>query len=112
MNKAVGVFTTIILIAIVAIGFFFGRQLFNASGREVEDVSSNLVSANTVTWPRAVEMIKNCEITSVSQSHSLNVILTTREQRTFRATEPAIDEVFKVANQAKSKCGEIMFVTE
>ena len=66
----------------------------------------------TTDWEVLVELIEACEATSITQSHSKEVRITTKEGFILRAKEPEIDDIFTVYNNIKETCGSIPIATE
>jgi hypothetical protein len=58
------------------------------------------------------EMISDGQVTSVSQSHSLQVSLALTDGRVLHTVEPQIDEVLRVVNQCGERCRGVVVVTE
>lgn len=65
-----------------------------------------------ISWLQAKNFIEDCGVTMITQTHSLDVILTMTDGSTLVAVEPTIDEVFSVAQEVSSKCGNIPLATE
>lgn len=69
--------------------------------------------SSQIPWAEAVELIRSCQVTSVVQTHSLEVDIFTQDGRKLHTQEPEIDLVIKEARQASDKCGfEIIIATE
>jgi len=64
-----------------------------------------------ILWYQAAELIRSCEIESVTQTHALDVFLTLKGGERVRAVEPNIDEVFRIL-QTAGNCGGIPIATE
>lgn len=65
-----------------------------------------------IPWPKAVELIDECRVKLIMQAHNLNVGLELKDGDRVTAIEPTIDEVFKVYNQSKERCGNVPIATE
>ena len=65
-----------------------------------------------VSWQTAQEMILRGQVTRVSQSHSLEVLLTLRDGRVVRSVEPQIDDVLRVIRQCGPACAGVAVATE
>lgn len=65
-----------------------------------------------ISWPKAQNYIKDCDVSMVMQSHSLNVDITLENGTRYRTVEPVIDEVFKLVETASKTCGNIGIATE
>ncbi len=69
-------------------------------------------AAETADWATAQVFLLSGQVVQVSQSHSLQVILTLRDGRQLATTEPALDEVMKVIQQCGDLCKDIKVITE
>lgn len=65
-----------------------------------------------ISWQKAVELIEQCKIEMIMQTHALDVYLNLRDGTRVRAVEPLIDEVFKITERAQVRCGSIPSATE
>lgn len=63
-------------------------------------------------WAQAVAALKSCMVSMVVQAHSLNVELTLKDGKKYTAVEPTIDEVFRVLDTVRDRCGDISIATE
>ncbi len=63
-----------------------------------------------VAWMHAAELIRECAVSGVMQTHALDVYVTLKNGERVRTIEPLIDEVFKVVEQ--SSCPDISVATE
>ena len=68
--------------------------------------------ATILAWDRIVEAVRQCEVTSVFQSHSRNVSVERKDGSTLSAVEPAIDDIFDVVLASEKTCGRILMATE
>ncbi|MBW3538132.1 hypothetical protein KY386_01405 [Candidatus Parcubacteria bacterium] len=66
----------------------------------------------TITGTEAVELIRNCRVKSVVQSHSRQVGLTLDDGSGRRVVEPELDQVMAAVQASENRCGPIMIVTE
>ena len=64
------------------------------------------------TWDMAKTAVANCEVTKAFQSHSRIVNLELKNGNKLIASEPVIDDVMKIVNEAEAKCGRIQIATE
>ncbi|MDD5290759.1 MAG: hypothetical protein PHZ04_01455 [Patescibacteria group bacterium] len=67
---------------------------------------------NDVLWQRIKQSIKNCEVGSTMQTHSLEVTAVLKTGEVIKAFEPKIDDIFEITDKVKDKCGEIRTATE
>lgn len=65
-----------------------------------------------VSWEAAVEILKNCEVKIVSQTHSLDVYLSLKDGSSIHTKEPRIDLIGEEIIKLREKCGEILYATE
>lgn len=65
-----------------------------------------------VRWDMAVEIIKSGIVVVVSQTHSLDVVLSLKDGTQFITKEPNIDAVFAVIDQCGLPCQDILQATE
>lgn len=65
-----------------------------------------------VSWREAVSHLESCNVKMVVQTHGLDVYLDLRDGSRVRAKEPAIDEVFRVIDRTRDKCGTFPIATE
>jgi len=63
-------------------------------------------------WQRIIDAINKCEAVSAAQAHSLSVSVKLKSGEEIEAVEPVIDDIFRVADEARSRCGEIIMATE
>jgi hypothetical protein len=69
-------------------------------------------TAETADWATAQTFLISGQVVQVTQSHSLQVILTLRDGRQLATTEPAFDDVLKVIEQCGDLCKDIVVTTE
>jgi hypothetical protein len=69
-------------------------------------------TAETADWATALTFLNSGQVVQVSQSDSLQVILTLRDGRQLATTEPAIDDVLKAIEQCGDLCNDIVVTTE
>ena len=67
---------------------------------------------NETYWDMLKQAVGNCEVTSIMQSHSLEVTAVLKSGRVINAKEPAIDDIFNIVDQVEEKCGQIRMATE
>lgn len=65
-----------------------------------------------ISWPQAIFLIRECRVSMLMQTHSLDVYLTLPDGRVLRAVEPVIDEVFRIHADTQGKCPGIPIATE
>ena len=68
--------------------------------------------SNEVSWAEAEQMILNGEVAMIFQAHSLEVVLTLKDGSHVLATEPTIDEIFRVVQACGETCADIVMATE
>ena len=64
------------------------------------------------TWDAVLTALTNCKVKSVFQAHSKLVALKLKNGNEVTANEPQIDDVMKVVDELKSRCGDIRLSTE
>lgn len=90
----------------------------NCSGREKAACLENKCwisidhTLNETYWEMLKQAVKDCKVTSIMQTHSLEVTAVLRTGVVIKAMEPEIDDIFDVINQTRDKCGEIRMATE
>lgn len=65
-----------------------------------------------ISWPAATQLIEACEVTTVTQTHALDVYLTLKNGAQVRAVEPTIDALLDITQRAQAKCGSFPVGTE
>jgi len=114
------------MIAILLLLFVGGAWVIQQSRQAIESVDplsdikngvdnqdSEKMTEDKITWEEAVELIRNCQVTTVFQTHSKNVSITLTDETTKSTTEPELDLVLNEASKASEKCGfEILAATE
>lgn len=65
-----------------------------------------------VDWDMIKMAIESCDAKQVFQAHDLSVSVTLKNEQVMNATEPEIDDIIYLAQEARAKCGEIMMATE
>ncbi len=68
--------------------------------------------AEKVDWAKAQEIIKSGIVMQVVQNHELQVIIITKDNKSYVTTEPALDDVMKVIQACGDKCISIVRMTE
>jgi inhibitor of cysteine peptidase len=66
----------------------------------------------TIPWDEARLMILAGEVEQVTQLHSLQVTLITRDGRRLETVEPEIDDVFDVVKACGDPCADMILATE
>jgi len=67
---------------------------------------------NDELWQKIKQAIDKCEVSSIMQTHSLEVTAVLKSGMIIKAIEPEIDDIFDIVKQADYKCGEIRMATE
>ncbi len=80
--------------------------------QETADNGLDSRNGNNIAWLRIIQAISNCEAVRLFQAHSLRVQAQLKDGSELEATEPVIDEIFRVAETAEEKCGHIPVATE
>jgi hypothetical protein len=96
------------LVAAVAASFV---TLCCGSGED-SPVASPTPLSGTIPWDDAVDLIEDCEVTAVMQTHALDVYLTLDDGAEVQTVEPEIDLVLGIAAEAMEDCGPITMATE
>lgn len=65
-----------------------------------------------ISWYHATELLKNCQVKGVMQTHALDVYLDLKDGRRVRAVEPQIDDIFHIIDQTRGACGSFPVATE
>jgi len=75
--------------------------------------SAGYVDDQTISWFEAEQLLADCRIKQVGQTHALAVTLTLDDGIRLQTTEPVIDYVLRLASEAQQKCGsQIIMATE
>ncbi|MFA6322453.1 MAG: hypothetical protein WCX71_03160 [Candidatus Buchananbacteria bacterium] len=69
-------------------------------------------SSNETNWEKIRQAVENCEVASVSQTHSLEVKIILKNGKMIMAIEPEIDDIFDIVSPTTEKCGSIRMATE
>lgn len=67
---------------------------------------------NILAWEEIKKLIKDCEVESVFQAHSLEVSAELKNGQKISAIEPKIDYIIDLAQEAGPTCGKIIMATE
>jgi len=67
---------------------------------------------NGLIWQRIKSSLENCQVSKIMQTHDLEVKAVLKTGETIKAVEPAIDQIFKIAERVEDKCGKIIMATE
>ncbi len=70
------------------------------------------IDGANIEWIEAVQLINDCRVITVSQTHQLKVTLKLKKGITLNTLEPQIDEVIKQVMDTKEKCGSVTIITE
>lgn len=87
-------------------------KIFN---RDLDDLmvrAENYAFNNISNWNLIKQAISNCEIESIMQTHTLEVMATFKDGKEITAREPNIDDIFDIINQYTNECGDIIMATE
>ncbi|PIR87557.1 MAG: hypothetical protein COU10_04090 [Candidatus Harrisonbacteria bacterium CG10_big_fil_rev_8_21_14_0_10_45_28] len=108
-----------IIILIIILWFAFG------SGEKIpaDPASASIIDSNgfgnlttsgdaSVSWTRAIKILRSGEVDSVSQSHKLKVVLIMKNGDKITTTEPSIDEIITQIELCKNTCSQILIATE
>ncbi len=71
-----------------------------------------LNSGDKLEWDKVIGALASGQVTSVAQTHDLQVVLTLKDGRTLVSTEPAIDDIIKMVQQCGNPCKDIKVATE
>jgi len=63
-------------------------------------------------WEILKQAVDNCKVSSIMQTHSLEVTAVLKSGVVIKAIEPEIDDIFDIVKQAENKCGTIIMATE
>lgn len=63
-------------------------------------------------WPQVAQLIRDCKVDMITQSHDLNVRVTLDDGTKIVTVEPVIDEVLTILKETRASCGDVMFATE
>ena len=107
MNKPI-----LALLAVIILGA--GAYLFFSNSERAQNGLNGPEEpeAATISWTEAVELIRNCEVDMLFQSHALDVQLYLKSGERVHAIEPTIDDVFRVYEESVEACGTIPIATE
>ena len=70
--------------------------------KQIDNEPVDSPRSNNITWEEAVDLIRNCQVTQVSQSHSRNVSIALKSGEVKTTKEPQIDLVLDEAEKASS----------
>ncbi len=129
MKKILAIFFTIIAIIIasgIGLGIIYGslpqhhpqdnkQYCESVDGEWSLDQQYCILSnepTNKELWQVIQEMVEDCEVVSIMQTHNLQVTATLKNGETIIANEPKIDDIFDIVNKFEDKCGEIIMATE
>lgn len=73
---------------------------------------SNDYTPDKTNWELVEQAIRDCDVSSIMQTHALEVTVVLKNGEVVKAKEPKIDDVFDIVNQFREKCGEIRMATE
>lgn len=72
----------------------------------------NRLDTSVATWEAMKDLIVNCRVKSVMQSHDLSVSVELKNGQKFKGKEPKIDDVIYLSTESEGKCGKIIMGTE
>lgn len=105
----------VFLLIVVGIGKYF-IDIVVKEETDIDRQGANLVTVTSkkeLSWGELAQMIENCEVVQVSQTHDLRVGVVTKDERIFWAYEPQIDDILDFAEKASNDCDmDILMVTE
>jgi len=90
----------------------------NCSGREKATCLENKCwisidyTPNETYWEMLKQAVENCGVSSIIQTHSLEVTAVLKSGTVLKAVEPEIDDIFDIVKQSENKCSEIIMGTE
>ena len=71
------------------------------------------VDDQIISWFEAEQLLADCRVKQVGQTHALAVTLKLDDGTRLQTTEPVIDYVLRLASEAQQKCGfRIIMATE
>lgn len=88
------------------------KKIFDHDVDDLIAKAENYAFTNISNWNLIKQVIADCEIKSVMQTHSLEVTAVFKEGGTITAQEPEIDDIFDIINQYKDKCDKVIMATE
>lgn len=62
-------------------------------------------AGSVVSWLEAKTLLAQCRVVSASQNHARHVVLVLNDGRRVESTEPAIDHLITLAQDANRRCG-------
>jgi len=69
-------------------------------------------TSNEMYWEMLKQSVENCEVSSIMQTHSLEVTAVLKSGMVIKVKEPEIDDIFDIIAESKDKCGEMIMRTE
>lgn len=90
---------------------FLGLFLASCSAGVLE-TSALCNSSQKLSWEKALETLKVCEVESIVQTHSLAVNIFLKNDVVISTQEPRIDEIFRVIRRCGKRCDHIGLITE
>lgn len=63
-------------------------------------------------WELIKQAIYDCEVKSAFQAHNLKIQVELKNGKIIQWSEPNIDDIFDIVNEAEDKCWEIIMATE
>ena len=106
----------VFLFIILGIGKYFIDIIIKEEGISSDQASTEVITISEdrkLAWEEISEMILNCEVKQVFQSHDLRVSVVTHDDKTYWSHEPKIEDILKLSDQANASCDkEIIQVTE
>ena len=66
-----------------------------------------------ITWEQTINLLQECQIYSVYQKRSREIILTDKNNQTFKTTEPKLNDITYQTNHLRSDCNDVInIITE
>lgn len=70
------------------------------------------IEGEEIEWSQVGTLLQNEQISEVLQLYSLQIVITLEDGRTFLATAPAKDEIFKLLDECGNRCNRIRRLSE
>ncbi|MFH1523052.1 MAG: hypothetical protein ABIE43_04525 [Patescibacteria group bacterium] len=90
----------------------------NCSGREKAICMQNKCrisidhTPNEMYWEMLKKSVENCDVSSIMQTHNLEVTAILKNDKVIKVKEPEIDDIFDIVTKSKDRCGEMIMGTE
>ena len=63
-----------------------------------------------ITWEQTINLLQGCQIYSVYQKRNREIILTDKNNQTFKTTEPKLNDITYQTNHLRSDCNDVINV--